>query len=149
MQWRKRWNNDRLLGRNATKSAGQLLLSVGISIPLQATEMGRQAAAPPSKDAGNCFLGRPAQCREMRAEFYGRIQRPSVPLFSSPVVSLIWSVESTVIVKSQSGSKQAAGMGIGASIVRWPDSRGGVEISITPPGENLTRVIEARAFPWP
>jgi hypothetical protein len=47
MQRRKRWNDDTLLGRRDTsKSAGHS----GISISLQATEMGRQAAAPPLKD---------------------------------------------------------------------------------------------------
>ena len=111
--------------------------------------MGAASSRPTFKKTQAIFFEAARQCREMRAAVYGRIQRPSVTLFSSPVVSLICDVESTVIVKSQSGSKQAAGMGIGVSIVRWPDSRGGVEISITPPGENLTRVIEAGAFPRP
>jgi hypothetical protein len=85
----------------------------------------------------------------MLARCHGRIQRPSVTLFPSPVLSSSCAVESTVIVKSQSGSKQAAGMGTGASIVRWADCKGSVGMSLIPPGEKFTRVIDAGAFPWP
>ncbi len=108
---------------------------------LQVTEMGRQAAASPPLQM-EAIVFEAASC-------HGRIQRPSVTLFPSPVLSLSCAVESTVIVKSQSGSKQAAGMGTGASIVRWADCKGSVGMSFMPPGEKFTRVIDAGACPWP
>ena len=77
------------------------------------------------------------------------MQRPSVTLFSSPIVSSIWAPASTIIEKSQSGSKQADGMGTGASTLRWADCSGAVGIFTLPPGENVTRVIDDGALPWP
>ena len=142
MQWRKRWNDDTLLGRrNTSTSAGHFSGEFRYIEYSSGDGNGAASRRPPPLQT-EAIIFEAVSC-------HGRIQRPSVTLFSSPELSLICAVESTVIVKSQSGSKQAAGMGTGASIVRWADCKGSVGMSLIPPGEKFTRVIDAGAFPWP
>ena len=87
--------------------------------------------------------------RQKPPSLYWRRHRPSAALSASPLASFTSLRESTRILKSQSGSKQAAGMVTGGSSITASAAMGGVGISSEPPGINSMVVIEAGALLCP